>query len=162
MMVDEVLIGLTVLAALGSALMGGVFFTFSAFAMKGLAMLPPSHGAAAMQRINVAVLNPLFLTLFCAPAVISAVLVVFSLGDWRDLDAQLRLAGGLLYIAGTLLVTGLYNVPRNDALAAVDAASPAGMAQWERYVPEWTAWNTVRTVAALTAAACFTTALLVR
>lgn len=160
-MPDEFLIVLTFLTALASGLMGGVFFTFSGFAMKGLAMLPPAQGAAAMQSINVAVLNPLFLSLFCAPAAASVVLILFSLGGVGEPDAIFRIIGSVLYLAGTLLVTIVFNVPRNDALAAVDADSASGAARWEQYVPGWTAWNTVRTVASLTAAASFTIALLV-
>ena len=48
---------LTLLAALGSGLIGGVFFAFSAFVMKALARLRPDQGIAAMQSINVTVLN---------------------------------------------------------------------------------------------------------
>jgi uncharacterized membrane protein len=58
-----------------------------------------------------------------------------------------------------MLVTIVCNVPRNDALAAVDAESADGEARWARYVPGWTAWNTVRTMAALAAAIALTIAL---
>jgi uncharacterized membrane protein len=47
----------------------------------------------------------------------------------------------------------LFNVPRNDALAAVDPASAAGAALWASYLTSWTAWNHVRTSAALAATA---------
>jgi uncharacterized membrane protein len=47
----------------------------------------------------------------------------------------------------------------NDALAAVDPDSAEGAAQWARYVPGWTVWNSVRTVAALAASAALTVAL---
>jgi uncharacterized membrane protein len=60
----DLLYVLTLLAALGSGLMAGVFFAFSAFVMRALAQLAPPHGMAAMQAINVAVLNPLFLGTF--------------------------------------------------------------------------------------------------
>jgi len=60
---------------------------------------------------------------------------------------------------GTVLVTMVFNVPRNDALAAVDPASAEGARLWARYVVEWTAWNHVRTAAALAAATLLTVAL---
>ncbi len=44
--------------ALGSALVAGVFFAFSTFVMKALGRLQPEQGIAAMQSINVTVLNP--------------------------------------------------------------------------------------------------------
>lgn len=65
------------------------------------------------------------------------------------------LAGGLLYLAGTIVVTIAFNVPLNNALAAVSPGSPEGADLWAGYVPRWTAWNHVRTVAALAAAASF-------
>ena len=48
---------LIVVSALGSGLIGGIFFAFSSFIMKALARVPPTHGIAVMQSINVTVLN---------------------------------------------------------------------------------------------------------
>lgn len=59
---------LTLLGCLGAATVGGVFFAFSSFVMKALAQLPPAQGLAAMQRINVVVLNPAFLGVFLGTA----------------------------------------------------------------------------------------------
>ena len=53
----------------------------------------------------------------------------------------------------------VFNVPRNDALAAVGADTADGANLWPRYVAGWTAWNHVRTAAALAAAASLTIAL---
>jgi len=39
--------------ALASAVMGGVFFTFSTFVMSALGKLRPAEGIRAMQRINI-------------------------------------------------------------------------------------------------------------
>jgi len=57
--VDDLLFALTLCAALGCGLMAGVFFAFSSFVMNALARLTPGEGIAAMQSINVAVINPL-------------------------------------------------------------------------------------------------------
>jgi uncharacterized membrane protein len=59
-----VLFALTLAAALGCALLGGLFFAFSNFVMKALMRIPAPSGIAAMQAINVTVLNPLFLGLY--------------------------------------------------------------------------------------------------
>jgi uncharacterized membrane protein len=56
-------------------------------------------------------------------------------------------------------VTMAFNVPRNDALAAVAADSAAGASLWTGYVTSWTAWNHARTAAALAAAALLTLGL---
>jgi uncharacterized membrane protein len=150
---------LTLLAALGSGLVGGVFFGFSGFVMKALARLRPAHGIAAMQSINVvAVTPPLMIALF-GTALACVTLVVSSLPKWREPVAMLRLAGGGLYLVGAVLVTIVRNVPMNNTLASVDPESTEGATQWARYVPGWTAWNTVRTVAAIAAAAMLSLAL---
>jgi uncharacterized membrane protein len=54
---------------------------------------------------------------------------------------------------GTVLVTRVFNVPRNNALASVDPASTDAARLWADYVKSWTNWNHVRTIAAMAAAA---------
>ncbi len=51
------------------------------------------------------------------------------------------------------------NVPRNNTLAAIQPESAEGAMYWTKYVKGWTAWNHVRTVAALLAAASLIFAL---
>ena len=158
-MIDNLLFALTLVSALGCGLMAGVFFAFSAFVMHALARLPPAQGIAAMQSINVAVINPLFVAVFLGTAAACALLAVSSLFRWHKPGASYLLAGGLLYLAGTFLVTIVFNVPRNDALAAVDPASTDGASRWAGYLASWTAWNHVRTAAALAAAVSHTIVL---
>ena len=128
--------------------------------MQALARLAPAQGIAAMQSINVVVINPLFMGGFMGTAAVSAVLGVTSLVRWGESEAAYALAGSLLYVIGTFGVTIAFNVPRNNALAAVDPNSDDGARVWTRYLRSWTAWNHVRTVAAFTAAAALTIALL--
>jgi uncharacterized membrane protein len=56
----------------------------------------------------------------------------------------------------------LFNVPLNDALAAVDPSSPAAATLWTRYLSDWTFWNHVRTVASTAACALFIAAIAAR
>lgn len=141
---------LILFACIGAATVGGVFFAFSSFVMKALAQLPPEQGVAAMQRVNIVVINPWFMGLFGGTLLLSIACVAVSLMAWQPM----LLAAGLLYALGTFGVTGALNVPRNDRLARMDAASPEATAYWPVYVREWTFWNHVRTVAALASAAC--------
>jgi len=150
---------LTFLAALGTGLIAGLLFAFSAFVMDALARLPPEQGIAAMQSINVAVLNPLFGTVFFGTAVLCVVLAVAAFFRWGEAGAIYLFAGSLLYLVGTIVVTIALNVPLNNALAAVAPNSAEGAGLWTRYIVSWTAWNHVRTVAALTALASFIMAL---
>ena len=55
---------LTFVAAVGSGVVAGIFFAFSNFVMKALARVPPAQGIAAMQSINVVVLNRWFFAVF--------------------------------------------------------------------------------------------------
>ncbi|HZD26142.1 MAG TPA: hypothetical protein VE631_07765 [Alphaproteobacteria bacterium] len=73
---------LTILAALGSGLNAGLFFAFSAFVMKALAGLPPAGGIAAMQAINVAVLNRVFFAVFFGTAALSLALLAAAALTW--------------------------------------------------------------------------------
>ena len=69
------------------------------------------------------------------------------------------LAGGALYIVGTIGVTIARNVPLNDRLAKLQPQGSDATSRWEEYVTKWTAWNHVRVAAALGAAALLTIAL---
>jgi len=161
-MKEGITFALTLLAAIGSGLMGGVFFAFSGFVMKALARLTPAQGVAAMQSINVvAVTPPLMITLFGA-ALASGAVGISSLLAREEPGASWRIAGSLLYLLGTVGVTMACNVPRNNALAAVDPESVAAVSRWAEYLPSWTAWNRVRTTAAIAAAVAFTVALTVK
>jgi uncharacterized membrane protein len=53
----------------------------------------------------------------------------------------------------------LFNVPRNNALAVLPPASSEAAKLWVAYLSSWTAWNHVRTIAALAATVLFTIAL---
>ncbi|MBI3527351.1 MAG: DUF1772 domain-containing protein [Betaproteobacteria bacterium] len=158
-LVDQLLFPVTFFAALGCGLMAGLFFAFSNFVMKALARLRPDSGIAAMQSINVAVLNPLFLGLFLGTTVVCLLLVIYSLVHWQHPGTVWLLTGGALYLIGNFVVTAAFNVPRNDVLARVDASNSEAVRAWRDYAAGWTRWNHVRTITALAAAASFTIAL---
>lgn len=161
MTIDELRFAVTVIAALGCGLVAGAFFAFSAFVMDALARLTSTQGIAAMQSINVKVVkSPFpFLAVLFGTAAACALLVVTSLLSWDRPGSVHLFIGSLLYLLGTIGVTIVANVPLNEALARVDPASADGARLWARYLARWTAWNHVRTVAALASAALFTLAL---
>ena len=155
---NDLLFTLTLITALGSGLVAGMLFVFSSSVMKALNRLPPAQGIAAMQSINVVVINPWFLGAFFGTAAACVLVVVFSLLRWNEAEAVYLLSGGLAYLIGTVLVTMAFNVPRNEALAAADPQSDDGARLWAGYVTSWTAWNHERTAAALAAAVLLTLA----
>ena len=153
------LIAVMLLVCIGAGTVGGVFFAFSTFVMKALAQLPVGQGVAAMQRINVVVINPLFLGVFLGTAFLAAACVVMSVLSWNTPRSFLLLASGLLYLVGSFLVTMALNVPRNERLAGLDPASSQAAEYWVVYLREWSLWNHVRSVASVASAACSAGAL---
>ena len=150
---------LILISALGCGLIAGAFFAFSSFVMGALGKLPASQGIAAMQSINVVVINPVFLGVLFGTAVLALILGFGAIWNLADPRAMWIMAGTGLYVIGTVLVTMVFNVPLNNALAAVDPASSEGAAVWADYLRTWTNWNHVRTLAALAASGAFISAL---
>jgi uncharacterized membrane protein len=150
-MINSLFFILTLLTALGSGLMAGIFFIFSNTVMDALARLQPPEGIAAMQSINSTILNPLFFAAFLGTAVISSLLAVSLFWRWEQPGAVYLLCGSLLYLVGAILVTIMFNVPMNKALDAVEPESVEAANLWTKYLTDWTAWNHVRTVACLLA-----------
>jgi len=148
----------TLVSALGCGLVAGIFFAFSTSVMKALGTLPPAESVAARQSINVVIINPWFLTPFFGTAVTCVFTIIASLLRWHDPGASYGLVGSVLYLVGTVLVTMIFNVPRNDALAIVTPPSTEAARLWAAYLVTWTTWNHVRTIAALAAALLFTIA----
>ncbi len=148
-----ILFVLTFASAIGSGLIAGLFCSFSNFVMKALASLPPEKGASAMQAINATILNPWFLSVFVGTALASLSIMVLAALHWSSPGAGWIIAGGLLYFLGGFMVTIVFNVPMNDALAAIDPTTTEGAAVWGDYLRRWTAWNHVRSITTLSATA---------
>lgn len=159
MIVQNFRISLIYFAVISSALSAGIFFAFSTFVMRALAQQPSASGIATMQSINITVFNPWFYSAFFGPAIACLVLAVAALRNWEQPSSLYLLVGSLLYLIGTIGVTGLGNVPLNDALAIMRPTSTEGAQLWSRYLTDWTFWNHVRTAAAFLAAAIFTFSL---
>jgi uncharacterized membrane protein len=152
-----ILYAATLATALGCGLIAGVFFAFSAFVMKALARLPAELGVAAMQAINVAAVTFAFMAALFGTAAACGALAVWALFAWDEGFAPYLLVGSALYLIGTILLTIVYHVPRNEALARVEPHSAE--IHWRRYLSGWTAWNHLRAATALAAAATLTIAL---
>ena len=82
--------------------------------------------------------------------------------DRQQPDAVYLLVGSLLYLVGVLFVTIGFNLPMNELLDAVNPKSVEASEMWGNYVTNWTAWNHVRTIAALLVATSFILALALR
>ena len=157
---DNITLAVTISAIAGSGLVAGIFFAFSTFVMKALSQMPASAGIVAMQRINVTVINPLFMLVFLGTPVAGLYLAIVGVIDLSEPGFAYLLAGGAVHIVGSLFVTMAFNVPRNNALARVDPESQEVSGVWSKYIREWTAWNHVRTISSLGSTVLFSLGLL--
>ena len=139
--------------AIGCGIMAGVYFTFSAFAMKSLASI------AAMQSINDVILRSAFMPLFFGTSLAAAIAVLLYVVNPDNSGGIWMALAGAIYFAGMFLCTVFFNVPLNNKLKAVDATSSQGEEVWKMYLRVWTRWNHVRTVASTIACAFFIQAI---
>ncbi|APE17983.1 hypothetical protein BOH72_24685 [Mycobacterium sp. WY10] len=133
---------LATVAAIAAAAVGGLFYAFSTFVMRGLDRTGPDAAATAMRGINAeAQANAPFLVLFLGSALVALVVGIAALRQIGLPGSGWLLAGAVLALV-PLVVTVAVNVPLNDRLAA--ASLP-----WQEYHRIWTLWNHVRSVAPL-------------
>ena len=134
---------LSVVAVVGTGVVTGILLIFSTTVMPSLAR--HSQGAATMVTINQQILNPTFLLLFIGTTVACVVLAVLTLLGHGS-GGGFTLLGCGLYVVGVFGVTAGFNVPMNDALAALPPGSPEAAAYWGVYLRRWTRWNTIRSI----------------
>lgn len=158
-MLESWLVPLTLAAAVGCGVIGGVFFAFSTFVLQALGRLPAAQGISAMQSINVAAVRPAFMTMLFGTAAVCLALAVHGVVNWGEEDAVLLVAGSGLYLVGNIVVTIGGNVPLNDSLAALDPDGADVAMHWDSYLRRWSWWNHVRTATATAASAVFAVAL---
>jgi uncharacterized membrane protein len=150
---------LVVAAIVGSGLVTGLLFAFSLVVMRALRELTPEVGMATMQRINVLILSPLFLTVFMGTAVLCVTLLVVAWRGQPSEGALLLMLGSAAYLLGPLGITAGFNVPLNNALAAATREQAA--VAWPSYVSAWLRWNHVRTAMGVAAMALLSIGLAV-
>ncbi len=141
------------LSILAYAFVGGVFLAFSDFIMRSLAHTGGAGGVEAMQVINREVFRWIFMALFLGMAAVSVFVVIYSAMNISSGPGTLILLGALVYLVGCFAVTVFFNVPMNEALAGMELTAETTRDYWNStYLPRWTTWNTVRTVACAMAA----------
>eukprot|EP00562_Extubocellulus_spinifer_P007382 CAMPEP_0178499204 /NCGR_PEP_ID=MMETSP0696-20121128/15696_1 /TAXON_ID=265572 /ORGANISM="Extubocellulus spinifer, Strain CCMP396" /LENGTH=186 /DNA_ID=CAMNT_0020127879 /DNA_START=273 /DNA_END=830 /DNA_ORIENTATION=+ len=130
----------------GSILYGmnaGIFFIFSVCIMPSLGSISNEGGIKTMQVINDVIQNAWFLAVWGGGFFQGvALLAVLLRRNQRKLSKciywKYGLISALCYIGGCTFVTILANVPRNDALAAMDAGSSEAASYWrEEYLTKW-------------------------
>ena len=149
---------LTLASAVGAGLSAGVFFGFSTFVMRALGNLPARQGLSAMQAINRAAPNPLFMVVLFGTAATGTAAAVLSGRHLDEPGAMWTVVGAGAYLVGIAITAG-YHVPHNDALALVAPDGVGAAGAWQAYRTPWTLWNHARTLTSAAAAVCFTLAV---
>ena len=139
------------LATVLAGLQAGTYYTWATGVMPGLARVDDHGFVSALQHVNVAIVNPLFMASFIGAPLLAAVAVATS-----GPAARPWAVAALVLAVGTVVVTVAGNVPLNDALAAagpVDRIADLGAVR-EHFESLWTRWNVVRTLTSTGALAC--------
>ena len=142
------------IAILAFAFVGGVFLAFSDFIMRSLARTGGEGGIEAMQFINREVFRWVFMALFLGLVPVSMIIVGYTVTNSNGMAGIVMALAGLIYLCGCFGVTLFFNVPMNEALAGMELSDNVTKDFWTQiYVPRWTFWNTVRTLACAVSAA---------
>jgi uncharacterized membrane protein len=154
---------LLVIAGTTTALMAGLFFAWSYSVTIGIARLPDNGYIAAMQAMNRAIQNFVFLSCFMGTLILLPLVTYMHYSPQPSGRFWFLLAASVLYAVGVFGVTMALNVPMNEALdkfplhtASADQIS-AHRAWFEG---RWNRLNMIRTVANTLAIACFIIACL--
>lgn len=145
----------------GSALVAGVFQSFSDFVMRGLIAAKPAGGIESMQMINRTVYRSAFIVMLLGLApVMIAIAAIAGMVD-GGLAAVWTIVGATTYVLSVVAVTMIGNVPMNKRLDRLDFASADAATYWRVYGVNWTRLNHLRTVGSLLSAICFLAASII-
>lgn len=139
----------------GTGLIAGLFAAFSYSVMPGLGRSSDRTMVEAMQNINKAIMNPLFMLLFLGTGLLLIWALVLA---WRQAGhpALWWIVAALVLYAVAFFVTSGANVPLNDKLAKAGTDLAAARRHFEN---KWVAWNAVRAVLHTASFGCATWAL---
>jgi uncharacterized membrane protein len=138
------------ITAFTTALIAGLFYSYSCSVNPGLGKLPDAGYLAAMQSINREILNPLFFMSFMGTLILLPVSAWLQFGHPVSARFYLMLAATIVYAAGTFGVTIMGNVPLNNALDGfnLQSASPEMIHQQrELFERPWNRLHSIRTIA---------------
>jgi uncharacterized membrane protein len=149
------------LAAIATGLQAGVYYSFSCAVMPGLQLGDARTFIAAMQQINIAIINPWFMVTFLGAPLLAAIAGALQVS--RGGTALALTAAGFVFTLATFVITVAINVPLNDALAAAgdptQIVDPASVR--DRFEASWVRWNTVRALTSTLSLGCLGWALVV-
>ena len=134
-----------------TGLSAGLFCAWSISVIPGTLRVDDGTYLTTMQSINRAILNPLFFVVFLGTAAFQA-LAGISHFQSNQTTFLIIMAAILIYLIGTIGVTGLGNVPLNnqlDTLNILETTAEKLTAFRENYEQQWNRWHQIRTICAL-------------
>jgi uncharacterized membrane protein len=154
-----VLFGAVILTGLSA----GLFYAWSVSVIPGTKKIDGTAYLETMQSINRAILNPAFFLIFFGSLIFLIIGSVYQFNTGKT-TFWFILTASLLYLIGTIGVTGLGNVPLNNQLDALNLneMSPHKQLEFRHYYEsKWNRLHFIRTIFAvlsflLSAAAVFT------
>lgn len=149
MITYKIVMGLTLFL---TALITGLFYSWSVSASPGLHRLNDESYLQSMQHVNRAILNPAFFASFMGTVIMMPVCTFVVYRQGSATAFWLMLAAALLYIIGTFGITVVKNVPLNNMLDQlnIQGATAAELRGFRmQFEMPWNKWNVVRTVAGM-------------
>ena len=141
-----------VTTAVLTALIAGLFYSYSCSVMPGLAKMGDKEFVAGMNAINVAIINPVFMLSFMGTAILLPLSTYLEYRAFAGARFYLLLAASIFYLIGTFGVTMFGNVPLNDALARINANTATAEELYHQrmtFEGTWNKLNSIRTIASL-------------
>lgn len=136
-----------------TALIAGLFYSYSCSVNIGLSRLPDHEYLRAMQSINRAILNPWFFASFIGTLILLPVCAwMLYRHESGSVSFYLILFAALIYMLGVFGVTMFGNVPLNETLDKFDIGSAVVSelkAQRVAFEKPWNMLNLVRTIGSL-------------
>jgi len=136
-----------ILTGITTALMAGLFFSYSVSVSWGLGKLADREYLQAMQSINREILNPIFFACFFG-ALVTLPIATFQQYHHNQTAFLLLLMASLFYIIGVFVITSAFNVPLNDKLDLLDLTKTSDVSikqMRDSFERPWNNWNTIRT-----------------
>ena len=141
-----------VLTTTCTALMAGLFYSYSCSVVVGLKLLNDPEYIAGMQAINRAIQNPVFFTGFFGTLLLLPVSTYLNYYQHPPVRFWLLLMATIIYLTGAFGVTVLGNIPLNNALEKFNldgASADATRLQRTIFEGRWNFLNAIRSISSI-------------
>ena len=146
-------------SALACGLQAGTYYTWASGVMPGLARVDDRTFVHAMQQMNVAIVNPVFMLSFLGAPALAAVAIASTDGAGRK-----WVIAGAAFAVATVVITAAGNIPLNNAIDAagpIDKISDLGAVR-DAFESSWVRLNIARAITSTASLGCLVWAALSR